>query len=333
MQDARRPDRVQRGEPRARDAVLRPGDASLKAQAKGPLTTPGLPRGAREVRGGSRAREGIDACSTSTGSTRSWRRPAAPAWVIDLVNGDHFVRRQLDARRGRGLPEHHRAGGLRVRPAGGALVLRPGLERARAGPARLRLRAGDPATASRRASCAPPSCAASRRGAASPADFEPGARTRCVLREPGARVGSATIRADDRADDQALRDRGAARQGRHGRRLPGPRHAARPPGRAQAPAAGVDARRRSARQRFLQEARAASAVNHPAIAQIYDVDEGPRASSSPWSWSRARRSRRSIQARELDLLGALEIALAGGGRACRRPTRRASSTATSSPRT
>src|SRR3989304_10109295 len=27
--------------------------------------------------------------------------------------------------------------------------------------------------------------------------------------------------------------------------------------------------------RFVQEARAASAVNHPAIAQVYDVDEGP----------------------------------------------------------
>ena len=27
--------------------------------------------------------------------------------------------------------------------------------------------------------------------------------------------------------------------------------------------------------RFFQEARTASAVTHPAIAQIYDVDEGP----------------------------------------------------------
>jgi len=29
------------------------------------------------------------------------------------------------------------------------------------------------------------------------------------------------------------------------------------------------------KSRFLQEARAAASVTHPAIAQVYDVDEGP----------------------------------------------------------
>ena len=43
------------------------------------------------------------------------------------------------------------------------------------------------------------------------------------------------------------------------------------------------------RRRFLQEARAAGAVNHPAIAQIYDVDEDRRCRrSSPWNWSQGR---------------------------------------------
>ena len=41
--------------------------------------------------------------------------------------------------------------------------------------------------------------------------------------------------------------------------------------------------------RFLQEARAAAAVTHPAIAQVYDVDEGPEGLFIAWSSSRARR--------------------------------------------
>jgi serine/threonine protein kinase len=42
------------------------------------------------------------------------------------------------------------------------------------------------------------------------------------------------------------------------------------------------------RMRFEQEARAASKVNHPAIAQIYDVDEGPEGLFIAMELSRAR---------------------------------------------
>jgi hypothetical protein len=60
--------------------------------------------------------------------------------------------------------------------------------------------------------------------------------------------------------------------------------------------------------RFLLEARAASAVNHPAIAQIYDVDEGPSGLFIAMELVEGRTVRALVQARELDLLGSLEIA-------------------------
>jgi eukaryotic-like serine/threonine-protein kinase len=66
--------------------------------------------------------------------------------------------------------------------------------------------------------------------------------------------------------------------------------------------------------RFLQEARAASAVNHPAIAQVYDVDEGPGGLFIAMEFVEGRTVKALIQAGELDVLGALEIAhqVAGG---------------------
>ncbi|HEY5906835.1 MAG TPA: serine/threonine-protein kinase [Vicinamibacteria bacterium] len=60
--------------------------------------------------------------------------------------------------------------------------------------------------------------------------------------------------------------------------------------------------------RFLQEARAASAVNHPAIAQIYDVDEGPDGLFMAMELVQGKTVKALIQGRELDVLGALEIA-------------------------
>jgi serine/threonine protein kinase len=60
--------------------------------------------------------------------------------------------------------------------------------------------------------------------------------------------------------------------------------------------------------RFLQEARAAGAVNHPAIAQVYDVDEGPQGLFIAMELVEGRTVKALIQAGELDVLGALEIA-------------------------
>jgi predicted Ser/Thr protein kinase len=62
------------------------------------------------------------------------------------------------------------------------------------------------------------------------------------------------------------------------------------------------------KNRFLQEARAASAVNHPAIAQVYDVDEGPEGLFIAMELVEGKTVKALIQGRELDLLGALEIA-------------------------
>ncbi len=66
--------------------------------------------------------------------------------------------------------------------------------------------------------------------------------------------------------------------------------------------------------RFLQEAQAAAKLSHPAIAQIYDRDEGPQGLFIVMELVDGRTVKDLIQARELDVLGALEIAtqVAGG---------------------
>jgi serine/threonine protein kinase len=68
------------------------------------------------------------------------------------------------------------------------------------------------------------------------------------------------------------------------------------------------------KRRFFQEARAASAVNHPAIAQVYDVDEDDGAAFIAMELVPGKTVRKLLEDRELDLLGALEIAIqvAGG---------------------
>jgi serine/threonine protein kinase len=66
--------------------------------------------------------------------------------------------------------------------------------------------------------------------------------------------------------------------------------------------------------RFLQEARLAAKLSHPAIAPIYDVDEGPEGIFIAMELVEGKTVKSLIQARELDLLGAVEIAIqvAGG---------------------
>ena len=66
------------------------------------------------------------------------------------------------------------------------------------------------------------------------------------------------------------------------------------------------------RRRFLQEARAAAAVTHPAIAQIYDVDEVDGVTFMAMELVAGRTVAALVAAQELDLLGAVEIALQVG---------------------
>ena len=61
------------------------------------------------------------------------------------------------------------------------------------------------------------------------------------------------------------------------------------------------------RERFLREARAACAVNHPAIAQVYDVDEAEGGVFMAMELVEGKTVRALIKGRELDLLGALEV--------------------------
>ena len=66
------------------------------------------------------------------------------------------------------------------------------------------------------------------------------------------------------------------------------------------------------KRRFFQEARAASAVTHPAIAQVYDVDEVEGVAFIVMELVAGRTVRDLLQNRELDLLGALAIAVQVG---------------------
>ncbi len=61
--------------------------------------------------------------------------------------------------------------------------------------------------------------------------------------------------------------------------------------------------------RFFQEARAAAAVNHPSIAQVYDVGEFEGATFIVMEYVEGKTVRQLIAGRELDLLGAVEVAV------------------------
>jgi tRNA A-37 threonylcarbamoyl transferase component Bud32 len=63
------------------------------------------------------------------------------------------------------------------------------------------------------------------------------------------------------------------------------------------------------RRRFLREAQSAAAVTHPAIAQIYDVDEVDGVIFIAMELVEGRTVRHTVGAGDLDLLGAVDIAL------------------------
>ena len=63
------------------------------------------------------------------------------------------------------------------------------------------------------------------------------------------------------------------------------------------------------RQRFIQEARTAAALSHPAIAQVYDIDEVDGQLFIAMEFVDGRSVGRLIAEGELDLLSAVEIAL------------------------
>jgi predicted Ser/Thr protein kinase len=63
------------------------------------------------------------------------------------------------------------------------------------------------------------------------------------------------------------------------------------------------------RVRFLREARTAAAVSHPSIAQVYDIDEDDGITFIAMEYVDGRTVKRLAADGELDLLGAVEIAL------------------------
>src|SRR6266487_3606555 len=63
------------------------------------------------------------------------------------------------------------------------------------------------------------------------------------------------------------------------------------------------------RKRFLLEARAAARINHPAIAQVYDVDEHDGTIFIAMELVEGKTVQDVIGGRELDLLGAIDITL------------------------
>jgi serine/threonine protein kinase len=63
------------------------------------------------------------------------------------------------------------------------------------------------------------------------------------------------------------------------------------------------------KQRFLQEARAAGRISHPAVAQVFDADELDGVTFIVMELVEGKTVRQLIADRELDLLGALDIAI------------------------
>ena len=101
----------------ARQGPARPSDAYLDALAN--------------CRTASRATQGIDAVLNGKHRLDALVAPTGgPAWLIDLVNGDHYGGGSSSPAAVAGYPNITVPAGLRPRPAGRHLVHRPGVERA-----------------------------------------------------------------------------------------------------------------------------------------------------------------------------------------------------------
>ena len=127
----------------------------LKAQEKGPLSTPAYLK-ALETCGRLSRREGLDAVLDPHRLDAIVAPTGGPGLGHRPRERRPLHRRQLDAGRGRGLPQHQRADGIRVRTAGGPVVRRARLERAASWCASPTPSSRRPGIASRRASCPPP---------------------------------------------------------------------------------------------------------------------------------------------------------------------------------
>jgi eukaryotic-like serine/threonine-protein kinase len=66
------------------------------------------------------------------------------------------------------------------------------------------------------------------------------------------------------------------------------------------------------RARFLQEARSAAAISHPAVAQVYDVDEADGITFIAMELVEGETVRQLVTNRDLDVMAALEIAVQVG---------------------
>ena len=116
-----------------------------QANAKGPLDDPAYLDARATRRGAWRAPEGIDAALKAQHLDALIAPAMSPAWLTDLVLGDHFVGAGYGAAAVAGYSEPHRADGRQPRPADRHRVHRAGVERSEAAVDRLCVRAAQQA--------------------------------------------------------------------------------------------------------------------------------------------------------------------------------------------